>query len=99
MAILATCAGISEEMLFRGVLQPVLGRWLHPWPGLFVASVMFGLVHPISRAYIGLATLFGIYLGWAMLESGNLLVVMIAHGLYDFIVLAWLVRGTGAADA
>jgi membrane protease YdiL (CAAX protease family) len=92
LGILAACAGVSEEMLFRGVLQPLLGRWLLPWPGLILASVMFGLLHPISGAYVVLATLFGIYLGGLVLATSNLLDAMIAHGLYDFIVLVFLVR-------
>jgi uncharacterized protein len=93
LAVLAACAGVTEEMLFRGVLQPALGRWLTPWAGVVLASVVFGLLHPISRLYVAVAILFGLYLGGLVLATGNLLGVMVAHGVYDFVVLLYVVHG------
>src|SRR5262249_17590339 len=43
LALLALLAGVGEEMLFRGVLQEYLSRRLGPWPGLAVASLVFGV--------------------------------------------------------
>jgi membrane protease YdiL (CAAX protease family) len=65
-----------------------------------VAGVLFGLVHSITFTYVVLATLMGVYLGWVWLYADhNLLVIVITHALYDFVVLLWLLRGPGAAEA
>ena len=59
-------------------------------------AVLFGLVHPLTPAYLVLAALAGAYLGWTYVASGNLLVPVLAHALSDFAALAWLVRGPPA---
>jgi membrane protease YdiL (CAAX protease family) len=93
LALISVVAGVAEELLFRGVLQPALGGWLGTWPGLAAASALFGLVHLLTPTYGVLAALVGIYLGWVYLATGNLLPAMIAHGLYDFIALCYVVHG------
>jgi membrane protease YdiL (CAAX protease family) len=92
LALLSLVAGIGEELLCRGVLQPVLGRWLGPAFGLAAASLLFGLLHPVSWLYIVLAGLLGAYLGFLYLATGNLLGPIVAHALYDFVVLVYIVR-------
>jgi membrane protease YdiL (CAAX protease family) len=92
LAILSLMAGIGEEMLFRGVAQAALDNWLSPWFGLALASVLFGLLHALTPAYAILALLAGAYLGVVWLATGNLLVVIEAHSLYDFIALSYLLR-------
>lgn len=81
LLLVAAVAGLGEELLFRGVLQPLVG-------GLW-SNVIFGLVHFITLPYAVLAGLIGGYLGWLLNESENILAPIIAHGLYDF--LAFLV--------
>jgi membrane protease YdiL (CAAX protease family) len=92
LAVLSLMAGIGEEMLFRGVAQAALDNWLGPWLGLALASVLFGLLHALTPAYALLASLAGAYLGVIWLATGNLLVVIEAHALYDFIALSYLLR-------
>ncbi|WP_406697573.1 CPBP family intramembrane glutamic endopeptidase [Singulisphaera sp. Ch08] len=92
LALISVAAGVGEEMLFRGVLQGVLSLWLGTWEGMVAASVLFGLVHPITATYVLVAGLLGAYLGTVWIFSGNLLVVMIAHALYDFLALRALFR-------
>jgi membrane protease YdiL (CAAX protease family) len=36
--------------------------------------------------------LMGAFLGWIFIATGNLLPVIICHGLYDFLALAYLTR-------
>lgn len=96
LAAVALLAGLGEEMLFRGVLQGVLGRWLGPWLGLVVASIAFGLVHPITPFNVLLAALAGLYLGALYLWTDNLLTAALPHALYDWAALAFLVRGKEA---
>jgi membrane protease YdiL (CAAX protease family) len=94
LALLSLMAGVGEEMLFRGFLQRALAQWWGVWLGVAVANVLFGLVHCITPTYAVLATLIGAYLSGWWLATGNLLVVMVAHGLYDFVALVYLVHGT-----
>lgn len=100
LALLALLAGLAEEALFRGVLQLGLSEWLSLWGGLAGASLLFGLVHFLTFSYATLATLVGFYLGAVFLLSGNLLVPIVVHALYDLIALIVLIRlqprGTGA---
>jgi membrane protease YdiL (CAAX protease family) len=92
MALIALSAGVGEEMLFRGVLQTSIAAWIGARAGLVLASVLFGLLHPISIAYILLTMFVGFYLGGAFLLVGNLLTVMVTHALYDFALMAYLLR-------
>jgi uncharacterized protein len=88
----ALLAGIGEELLFRGVLQAGLESWLGPWPALLLASLLFGLAHFVTVGYFALAVLIGIYFGLLYQWTGNLLVPMLAHALYDWIALRWYLR-------
>jgi hypothetical protein len=98
LALIALAAGVGEELLFRGAIQGALSRWLGPGPGIAAASLLFGLLHPITSAYVVLAGLMGAYLGIVWVLNGNLLTVIIAHGLYDFVAL-WIVLRTPPPDS
>lgn len=143
LLIISLCAGVGEELLFRGWLLPFLGdlfnghftsdvasisllpsdptverpwwafggfasamafdsgSWTIPelvdwwsnhvgWPmttAWIVSSVVFGFVHPMTKLYIFVTGMMGLYFGALMLLSGNLLIPMIAHALYDAIQL------------
>jgi uncharacterized protein len=100
IALISLSVGVCEEMLFRGVIQASLislfqswlGEWWGvPW-GLSLASVIFGLFHPISFTYMVIVAILGLYLGAVWILAGNLLTVMITHALYDFAALAYLLR-------
>jgi hypothetical protein len=95
LAAISLAAGLGEEMLFRGLLQGLFGRWWGPWPGILAASVLFGLLHFITPTYALLAGIIGLYLGWLQQTTGNLLAVVVTHSLYDFVALVWLLRGPG----
>lgn len=98
LALIAVLAGLGEELLFRGFLQEAFGLWLGKWPALAVVSVLFGLMHSITLTYTLLATAAGAYLGWLALERGGLLSAVIAHTLYDFVALVYLLRFAPAAE-
>jgi membrane protease YdiL (CAAX protease family) len=92
LAILSVLAGVGEELMFRGVLQPVLIGWLGVVIGIVLASTVFGLLHAVTVTYAVLATGVGAYLGWLTIASENLLVPIIAHSLYDFVALVYLIQ-------
>lgn len=95
LIVISICAGVGEELLFRG--------WLMYWlmqsadvlipadvvlvVGLLVSSIVFGLFHPITPLYVVLATVMGIYFGALVLLTGNLLVPIAAHATYDAVQL------------
>ena len=66
LLILASIAGFSEELLFRGVIQPWIEHAWGAFTGLVVSNLIFGLVHAVTPLYALLATLVGIYLGLAL---------------------------------
>jgi uncharacterized protein len=96
LAILSTLAGLGEEMLFRGVVQAAamteIGGPAGVAVGLVVSAFLFGMLHALTPAYAVMAGLIGLYLGGLWLLCGNLLAPVVAHGLYDFLVLAYLVK-------
>lgn len=81
---LAAFAGIGEEILFRGVLQPRTG-WL-------IATLVFGLAHPITPTYVIVAALLGGVLGLLQEFGGNLWAPIIAHGVYDYVGFCIVIR-------
>jgi hypothetical protein len=71
--------GMSEELLFRGVMLPAVG--LNP-TGLIATSLLFGVLHlsgPQQWPYVVWASIVGLLLGLSALATGNLLVPIVAH--------------------
>ena len=103
LLILAAIAGVSEELLFRGVIQPWIERSWGMAAGLIVSNIVFGLVHAVTPLYALLAALVGIYLGLSLDYGGdrNLLTPIIIHGGYDFLAFVALMRvyRAGLSDA
>lgn len=89
--LVSLLAGVGEELLFRGVIQGGLSSLLGPWPALILASVLFGTLHALTRAYFIIATLMGFYLGMIYLWTGNLLIPVLVHFLYDWVVLRYYI--------
>jgi len=93
---LSAAAGVGEELLFRGAVQPELG--------LVAASVLFGLVHIGGADMIAFgvwAAAVGALLGWLASATGGLLAPMTAHAVYDALVLVyivWVPRDRAAPD-
>lgn len=92
VVLLALLAGTGEEMLVRGVLQGWLAGQLPVAWAILLAALAFGLAHYISGLYFVFATLIGIYLGLVYHVTDNLLVVGLAHALYDWIVIRLYLR-------
>ena len=71
--------GLSEELLFRGVMLPALGA---DHLAVIVSSLCFGVLHlsgPQQWPYVIWATLIGVILGYSALLSGNLLLPIVGH--------------------
>ena len=85
--------GLSEELLFRGVMLPALGLNLN---GIVFSSLCFGVLHLSSLQqwpYVIWATVVGVSLGWGTVETGNLLVPIVAHVFANWVsALLWKLR-------
>ncbi|MBC8873159.1 MAG: CPBP family intramembrane metalloprotease [Planctomycetes bacterium] len=96
MAAISLAAGFGEEMLFRGLLQVAVRDWVGAphgvWSGLVIAALAFGACHWVTRTYAVLAALMGLYFGILLIATDNLLTPIVAHALYDFFALLYLVR-------
>jgi membrane protease YdiL (CAAX protease family) len=94
LLILASIAGFSEELLFRGALQPWLENAWNPTTGLIASNLIFALVHAVTPLYAVLAMLMGLYLGTSLDYSGerNLLIPIVIHALYDFVAFFVILR-------
>jgi membrane protease YdiL (CAAX protease family) len=86
------CAGVGEEILFRGAIQPFIGIW--------VTALVFVLLH----GYISFKNLpkssYGLYLilvaaafGYAY-EFFSIYSAMAAHFIYDVIMFSYLKRNS-----
>lgn len=77
--------GMSEELLFRGVMLPAIGL---NTTGLIVSSLCFGVLHMSGRQqwpYAIWASVIGLVLGGSALATGNLLVPVVAHITTNFV--------------
>lgn len=77
--------GLSEELLFRGVLLPAIGISAI---GLVVSSACFGVLHMSGLhqwPYAVWASVIGLVLGSSVLLTGNLLVPIVAHVTTNFV--------------
>lgn len=77
--------GLSEELLFRGIMLPALGL---NWSGLIGSSLCFGILHlssPRQWPYVVWATIVGLFFGFSVLSTGNLLIPILAHILTNLI--------------
>ncbi|HLT94542.1 MAG TPA: CPBP family intramembrane glutamic endopeptidase [Membranihabitans sp.] len=88
MIFLSWCAGIGEELFFRGGLQPLLGNiWTSV---LFV--FLHGYLNPRNwRISIYGGVMVGIIYGFGLLfEHVGLISAMIAHAILDMVLFRYL---------
>ncbi|MBQ5488516.1 MAG: CPBP family intramembrane metalloprotease, partial [Clostridia bacterium] len=83
--------GPVEEFIFRVYLQDVFVSLFerHPWLGVVIAALLFGLFHLINGNLIQVLFTFGIGLVFGLakyrIKDCGYVGVAIGHGLYDFL--------------
>jgi hypothetical protein len=82
-------AGLGEEIVFRGALQPRFGLWLTTF--LFAVS---HLQYGLSPAFVQVF-LLGLVLGWVRIR-GNLTMSIAIHTLYNTTLVALALLGASA---
>jgi len=91
--------GMSEELLFRGVMLPAVGLNA---TGLVASSLLFGILHlsgPQQWPYVVWATAVGLLLGFSALATGNLLVPIVAHVVTNLVSSYLWKRGNKQVEA
>lgn len=84
-AVVAFLPGISEELLFRGALLPLLG---FNWASVVATAAIFGVLHLGSGrkySFAIWATFVGIAYGYATIESSSIVVPMASHALNNLV--------------
>jgi membrane protease YdiL (CAAX protease family) len=80
-------AALTEELIFRGLLQSMLRRYVGPWPAIVIASVLFGFSHGQLQAIPTLIAL-GIMLGYNYERTGRLWAPIVIHAAFNGIMVA-----------
>lgn len=93
---LSAFAGVGEELLFRGAIQPLLGVWVTSF--IFIGIHGYFKFKSIGHFLFG-TMMFGLsmMLGY-MFEFTGLISAMSAHAIYDVIMLQ-LVRSKNSVDS
>jgi membrane protease YdiL (CAAX protease family) len=104
LVVVGTFAGLlwvvalSEELFFRGMLQPAISESFQgAWRGLVATSAMFGLVHlsfgkfPNWRMVL-LAGVLGLFCGRAAQVAGSIRASMVTHALVVTLYRVFLVN-------
>jgi CAAX protease family protein len=94
------CAGVGEESLFRGALQPLIGIW---WTSLLFTLAHFrtGSFQSMNRtkwAYAGFVFLASLLMGYVFIEFG-LIAAAVSHSVVDvvgIVIMRRTLRGTAA---
>ncbi|XP_057530298.1 uncharacterized protein LOC130808807 isoform X1 [Amaranthus tricolor] len=83
--IVAFLPGISEELLFRGGMLPLLGL---TWKSALAVAALFGVLHLGSgrkSSFAVWATFVGLAYGYAAIVSSSLVVPMASHALNNLV--------------
>lgn len=82
IVIMVFIVGLIEELVFRSILQTRMEEFLGPAGGIFISSLLFGVMHssygtPYEMAY---TFLVGGFLGYLFYRTRSLPLVIMIHG-------------------
>lgn len=81
-AIMVVCVGLGEELIFRGLVQQSLQNSIGKWPGVVIASLIFGWMHVgfgLPSAVV-FGVIVGLVLGSIYAYSRSIGLVTVIHG-------------------
>src|SRR6058998_2887194 len=97
LLVLVLSNGIREELWFRGIFLKKYGKFLRPLPSNLLAAIIFASFHiqvQYTRSllpFLGITLTLGLWLGYLMQRSGNIVAPGIFHAGADIpIYLAFL---------
>ncbi len=88
MAVFAiTLAPVFEELVFRGLLFPLIGRSLGPVAGAVLTALPFALLHGPEYAWswqrVSIVFFAGFAFGWMRHQSGSTAAAAVMHAAYN----------------
>lgn len=84
---IAVFAAVGEELLFRGMVQRLLIKMFKsPWAGILISAALFSAMHMQFYGFFPRFAL-GILLGLIYWYSGSLWVAILAHFVYDAVLI------------
>ena len=87
LIFIAGLAAVGEELLFRGMVQRLLIKlFKSPWAGIVVSALIFSAMHMQFYGFLPRFVL-GVLLGAVYWYSGSLCVAMLAHFIYDAVLI------------
>ncbi|MDD2797947.1 MAG: CPBP family intramembrane metalloprotease [Bacteroidales bacterium] len=90
--VIAILPGFCEEVLFRGVVQPIFADWLKSkHAAVWVTAFVFSFIHFQFLGFVP-RLLLGAMLGYLVMYSGSLWTSILAHSLNNafIVVLSYL---------
>lgn len=96
--IVGLMAPLTEELLFRGCLQRLLGGMMNRHAAVWIAAAVFSLAHFDMSGFIP-RLLLGACFGYGMLWSGSIWTAIACHALNNCMAVTarWLEAGGNAA--
>ncbi len=95
--VFAVLAGICEEFLFQGALQPLMMKWTkNPHVGILLTAFIFSVLHFQFYGFIP-RFMLGVYLGYLFYWSRSLWLPILAHILHNAlsILIDFTLQGRG----
>ncbi len=68
----------AEELFFRGILFRWMADKWHPWVGIIVSSIVFGLIHLEPSVAVG-TSILGMVMAWFTWKSKSLWPAIVIH--------------------
>lgn len=82
----AVIAPIIEESIFRGIIMNGFVRNYSKFTAVFLSALMFALFH-LNPWQFPATFLLGLFVGWIMARTNNLLLCILAHAINNLLVL------------
>lgn len=87
LVFIAGLAAVGEELMFRGMAQRLLIKiFKNHWAGIIVSAAVFSAMHMQFYGFLPRFAL-GVLLGAVYWYSGSLWVAMLAHFIYDAVLI------------
>jgi membrane protease YdiL (CAAX protease family) len=80
----AVIAPVTEELIFRGMIQDGLLLSYRSQTAILTSGILFGLVHGLPWLILN-AFLLGLFFSWLRLKTGSLGAGILAHAIYNAI--------------
>ena len=109
LTVNAMAVGLSEELMFRGILDRWFRSRIGMMKGVVVVAVAFGAIHALNAIITGdiaaaatqaaFNALVGLWYGATRVRGGSIWPLIVLHGLWDTAVLSAGLNGSAAGTA